>query len=109
MNSKKMWAAVKTLVMLHKMEKEWPVTVMVLSEKTGLSCSYIEQIFSLLKKAGMVVSTKGPGGGYVPSERKVSVADILLATQRIPDDALFGPVMLALENVSLDTLLSVTE
>ena len=109
MNSKKMWAALKTLVMLHRMEEEWPVTVMVLSRKTGLSCSYIEQIFALLKKAGMVISTKGPGGGYIPADKPISVADLLEATQTIPDDRLFDPVLLALAGVSIKELVRIED
>ncbi|GAB6033885.1 Rrf2 family transcriptional regulator [Galenea microaerophila] len=40
------------------------ITLAVISERQGISLSYLEQIFSKLKKAGLVVSARGPGGGY---------------------------------------------
>jgi Rrf2 family protein len=40
------------------------ITVISLSEKLKISKIYLEQIFSLLKRGGVVVSTKGAQGGY---------------------------------------------
>jgi Rrf2 family iron-sulfur cluster assembly transcriptional regulator len=40
------------------------VSIKNMSERQGLSVYYLEQLFSMLKKAGIVKSTKGPGGGY---------------------------------------------
>ncbi len=49
-----------------------PITLSVISDRQGISLSYLEQIFSKLKKAGLVDSARGPGGGYrlsrAPSE-----------------------------------------
>jgi Rrf2 family iron-sulfur cluster assembly transcriptional regulator len=35
-----------------------------IAERQGISLSYLEQLFSRLKKSGLVESIKGPGGGY---------------------------------------------
>jgi len=44
--------------------KEEPITIVSLSENLGISKIYLEQVFSLLKRGGVVTSTKGSGGGY---------------------------------------------
>lgn len=35
-----------------------------ISARQGISLSYLEQLFARLRRAGLVVSTRGPGGGY---------------------------------------------
>jgi len=40
------------------------VPVLKISEFLGVSKIYLEQVFVLLKKAGLVVSVKGSSGGY---------------------------------------------
>lgn len=40
------------------------ITIIRISEKLGISKIYLEQVFSLLKRAGLVHSIKGAGGGY---------------------------------------------
>lgn len=54
-----------------------------ISERQNLSERYLEQIFSTLKKNGLVNSIKGPQGGYMPSKeiRQISVGDILRALE----------------------------
>lgn len=41
-----------------------PVTIASIAEKLGISKIYLEQVFSLLKRAGLVSSIKGAQGGY---------------------------------------------
>lgn len=41
-----------------------PVPLADISERQGISLSYLEQLFSKLRKAGLVASVRGPGGGY---------------------------------------------
>ena len=41
-----------------------PVTIVSISEKLGISKIYLEQVFSLLKRARLVNSIKGSQGGY---------------------------------------------
>ena len=59
------------------------VTVIGISERLGTSKIYLEQIFSLLKRGGLLNSVKGAQGGYrlarVP--RQITAADILSAVE----------------------------
>ena len=50
-----------------------------ISEATGISEGYIEQLFIPLRKAGIVRGIRGPSGGYVPGREldKITVGDIL--------------------------------
>jgi Rrf2 family transcriptional regulator, iron-sulfur cluster assembly transcription factor len=41
-----------------------PVTLADISERQSISLSYLEQLFSRLRKKGLVSSVRGPGGGY---------------------------------------------
>lgn len=56
-----------------------PVNLADISRRQGISQAYLEQLFGKLKRAGVVGSARGPGGGYrlasIPEE--VSVSDII--------------------------------
>ena len=41
-----------------------PVNLADISARQGISQSYLEQLFGRLKRSGLVVSVRGPGGGY---------------------------------------------
>ena len=41
-----------------------PVALADIAARQGISLSYLEQLFSRLRKRGLVDSTRGPGGGY---------------------------------------------
>lgn len=41
-----------------------PVPLAAVSERQEISLSYLEQLFSKLRRNGLVASTRGPGGGY---------------------------------------------
>lgn len=57
------------------------VTVLKISEDLGISKIYLEQVFSLLKRAALVNSIKGSSGGYQLSRspEKITAFDILNA------------------------------
>ncbi|MEI6102174.1 MAG: Rrf2 family transcriptional regulator, partial [Eubacteriales bacterium] len=57
------------------------VTVISISEQLGISKIYLEQVFSLLKRAKLVVSIKGAQGGYRLAKPavKIAIADVLHA------------------------------
>lgn len=42
-----------------------PISLSEISERQQISLSYLEQLFARLRKAGLVNSARGPGGGYV--------------------------------------------
>ena len=58
-------------------------TVIGVSERLGSSKIYLEQIFSLLKKDGLLDSIKGAQGGYrlARSPQRITAADILSAVE----------------------------
>ena len=41
-----------------------PVSLADISERQGISISYLEQLFARLRKSELVTSVRGPGGGY---------------------------------------------
>lgn len=49
-------------VALHS--EQGPVPLADISERQEISLSYLEQLFSRLRKQGLVSSVRGPGGGY---------------------------------------------
>ena len=58
-----------------------PITLADISRRQGISLSYLEQLFSKLRKNGLVDSARGPGGGYRLSRPadELCVADIITA------------------------------
>ena len=45
-----------------------PISLPEIADRQNISLSYLEQLFSRLKKSGLVESIKGPGGGYMLSK-----------------------------------------
>jgi Rrf2 family iron-sulfur cluster assembly transcriptional regulator len=58
-----------------------PISLSSISKRQNISLSYLEQIFSNLRKAGIVKSVKGPGGGYTlgKSSAEVKISNIIKA------------------------------
>ena len=65
------------------------VTLKAISERQNISERYLEQIFSSLKKSGLVQSVRGAQGGYLLSKepKDITVGDILVVLE--------GPVSLS--------------
>lgn len=57
------------------------ITLAMISERQDISLSYLEQIFAKLKKYDLVLSARGPGGGYRLSRdaNEISVNQIIAA------------------------------
>lgn len=64
-----------------------PVTLAGISERQKISLSYLEQLFSRLRRQGLVSSVRGPGGGYKLAKNyaDISVADIINAVDELID------------------------
>lgn len=62
---------------------EGPISLKHVAEKQGLSENYLEQLFSNLKKEGLLTSTRGAYGGYMLSRK--------------PDEITVGQVLRSLE------------
>jgi len=65
-----------------------PVTLTDIAARQTISLSYLEQLFSRLRRANMVKGIRGPGGGYTlaDSADKINIADIIAAVDE-PIDA----------------------
>ncbi|KAF0804814.1 rrf2 family protein [Alcanivorax sp. S71-1-4] len=64
-----------------------PVSLADISERQGISISYLEQLFAKLRRRELVVSVRGPGGGYQLSgdSRDISVASVIDAVDESVD------------------------
>ena len=64
-----------------------PVSLAAISERQEISLSYLEQLFSRLRRNGLVASTRGPGGGYRVARDldQVAVSEIILAVNESVD------------------------
>lgn len=58
---------------------EGPVALRVIAERQNISESYLEQVFTLLRKSGLVRSIRGAQGGYELSRppKEITVGEIL--------------------------------
>jgi Rrf2 family iron-sulfur cluster assembly transcriptional regulator len=58
-----------------------PVTLYQISLRQDISLSYLEQLFSRLRRQNLVSSTRGPGGGYSLSRtaNQIAIAEIITA------------------------------
>jgi len=67
--------------------KDGPITLSDISKRQGISLSYLEQLFSKLRKRGLVDSARGPGGGYRLSRGagEIAVADVIAAVDESID------------------------
>jgi Rrf2 family iron-sulfur cluster assembly transcriptional regulator len=80
--------AVTAILDLAMSQKGGPVSLAGISERQGISLSYLEQLFGKLRRNELVSSVRGPGGGYLLAKNleEVSVADIIRAVDE-PIDA----------------------
>ena len=64
-----------------------PVTLSEISKRQDISLSYLEQLFTRLRKQELVRSTRGPGGGYSlnRSVDQLAVAEIVAAVDETVD------------------------
>lgn len=79
--------AVTAMLDLALHQGQGPINLAEISSRQGISLSYLEQLFSRLRKHGLVGSARGPGGGYLlgkPSG-EISVADVIRAVDETVD------------------------
>lgn len=64
-----------------------PVPLAEISERQNISLSYLEQLFSRLRKRGLVRSVRGPGGGYLLGKEasEISIGDVISAVDESVD------------------------
>jgi Rrf2 family iron-sulfur cluster assembly transcriptional regulator len=58
-----------------------PVSLAAIAERQDISQEYLEQLFAKLRRAGLVESARGPGGGYRLSRSSdlITMAEIITA------------------------------
>jgi Rrf2 family protein len=82
-SAKGRYALAATISMAENYSNGENITVISISEKLGISKIYLEQVFSLLKRGGIVNSIKGAQGGYqlarMPSQ--ITVLEVLKAVE----------------------------
>lgn len=64
-----------------------PVPLTDISERQGISLSYLEQLFAKLRKHELVSSVRGPGGGYFLSRdaKAISIREVIAAVDESVD------------------------
>lgn len=73
----------RALIDLAKYSEIEPVSINSIAARQGISERYLEQLMTLLKKAGLIKSIRGAGGGYVLAKEmsEISVGDVLRALE----------------------------
>ena len=73
--------AVMAIVDLATFEDAGPVSLSDIADRQRISLSYLEQLFAKLRKADVVQSVRGPGGGYLLKNGadETSVSEIIIA------------------------------
>ena len=79
--------AVTAMLDLAMHSKGAPVSLSDISERQGISLSYLEQLFSKLRQNTLVQSARGPGGGYSLARPpdSISIAEIISAVNESVD------------------------
>jgi Rrf2 family transcriptional regulator, iron-sulfur cluster assembly transcription factor len=75
--------AVTALLDLAIHASEDPIPLADVARRQGISLAYLEQLFTRLRRLGLVTSARGPGGGYTllkPADA-ISVAEVLAAVE----------------------------
>ena len=73
--------AVMAMADLAKNNAKTPTNLSEISLRQGISLSFLEQLFLRLKKNNLVVSFRGPKGGYILSKdpEEIKLSSIILA------------------------------
>ena len=79
--------AVTAMLDLAIHHDDGPVTLADIARRQGISLSYLEQLFALLRKRGLVTSIRGPGGGYRLGREAdgIAVVDVIAAVDESVD------------------------
>ena len=79
--------AVTAMLDLALQADQGPVKLVHISNRQGLSLSYLEQLFARLRRQQLVTSFRGPGGGYrlARTADSINVAEIISAVNDSTD------------------------
>jgi Rrf2 family iron-sulfur cluster assembly transcriptional regulator len=84
--------AVTAMLDLAMHHGEGPITLAEIAQRQGISLSYLEQLFSRLRKRQLVGSVRGPGGGYTLGREAdaIFVAEVISAVDENVDTTKCG-------------------
>lgn len=84
--------AVTAMLDLAIHQDKGPITLSDIANRQGISLSYLEQLFSRLRKQELVCSVRGPGGGYTLARgaKEIFVAEVILAVDENVDTTRCG-------------------
>jgi Rrf2 family iron-sulfur cluster assembly transcriptional regulator len=79
--------AVTAMLDLALHEAGEPVALADIAARQDISLAYLEQLFARLRRAGLVASVRGPGGGYrlAAAADAISVAAVIAAVEESLD------------------------
>lgn len=79
--------AVTAMLDLALHEGKGPISLADISERQGISLSYLEQLFAKLRRNELVRSVRGPGGGYQLNREQdaINVAEVIDAVNESVD------------------------
>ena len=79
--------AVTAMLDLALHQGKGPISLADISDRQGISLSYLEQLFAKLRKQGLVQSVRGPGGGYEwkRDSAQINVAQVVDAVNESVD------------------------
>lgn len=84
--------AVTAMIDLAYHSQNKPVTLTEIAARQTISLSYLEQLFSKLRKNSIVSGVRGPGGGYKLNRNpfEISIAEIVSAVDEPLDSIKYG-------------------
>ena len=84
--------AVTAMLDLALQHGSGPVALADIAQRQGISLSYLEQLFSRLRRRALVSSVRGPGGGYnlARGAGQISVAEVIAAVDESVDTTRCG-------------------
>jgi len=84
--------AVTAMLDLAIHQDKGPITLSDIATRQGISLSYLEQLFSRLRKQQLVSSVRGPGGGYTLARgaKEIFVDEVILAVDENVDTTRCG-------------------
>lgn len=79
--------AVTAMLDLALHQEQAPIRLAGISDRQGISLSYLEQLFAQLRRQELVKSVRGPGGGYHLGRQAstISVAEVIAAVNEDTD------------------------
>jgi len=84
--------AVTAMLDLALNQDQLPISLADIAQRQDISLSYLEQLFSRLRRQALVSSVRGPGGGYVLAKdaRDINIAQVITAVDESLDTTACG-------------------